>query len=385
VGLLKSKLEQFVKKKGYQIVRYSKNKKRWLHISRASRKTGISRPTIYKLLEAYPELPNKTQPKYVKTFEQSEGYGLLELTYKKKICPAEWRQTVRDCILAWRHLGGSSDNKKDPVCWTIDDWRQIWNMKDFYSKEAGGLLEQHATRLRRMMYSCDMAEALRKFKGKKTPQGKHLDWYLHDPDIKKLIAHIEDPDSLIFVLLGISTGARASALLRIRLEWVDFYAKTIKVYEPKVKAFAYKYPPFNVFDLLKKYVEDRWLKPKDKLFPRNYAFYCNAMKKAGVRAGLRKSTTTHILKHTYISQAHKHGVSAETVVDQVKTELRTIRKYYQHQSEAKMRHEMQGTDFKHVPFHEWLGALNYFFKARYNQLKITSTPRRVLSISPIAT
>jgi integrase/predicted DNA-binding transcriptional regulator AlpA len=381
VGLSKSKLEQFIKKKGYQIVKYSKTKGCWLYISEASRRTGLSRPTIYKLLEAYPELPRKIQPKYVKTFEESEGYQLLKLTYKKEISRSEWQQTIRDCVLAWRHVGGSSENKKDSISWTIDDWREIWHMGIFYSEEAGGVLEQHATRLRRVMYSCDMAEALRKFRRKKPPQGKHLDWFLHYSDIKKLISDIEAPDALVFVLLGISTGARASALLRIKLEWVDFYSKTIKVYEPKVKVFAYEYPPFYVFDFLKKYVDDRQLKPKDRLFPRSYTFYCNAMKKAGTRAGLQKKTTTYILKHTYVSQAHKHGVSAETVVDQVKTELRTIKKYYQHQNEAKMRHKMQGTDFKHVPFHEWIEALSCFFKARYNQLKVTSTSQRVLSIS----
>jgi predicted DNA-binding transcriptional regulator AlpA len=200
VGLSKAKLEQFVKKKGYHIVRYNKTKKRWLHISEASRKTGLSRPTIYKLLEAHPKPPSKTRPKYVRTFEESEGYRLLELTYKKKVCPAEWQQTLRDCLLAWRHIGGFSDNKKDPVCWTVEDWRQIWNMKVFYSKEAGGLLEQHATRLRRMMYSCDMAEALRKFKGKKAPQGKHKDWFLHDHEIKLLVAQIKEKETLLFVL-----------------------------------------------------------------------------------------------------------------------------------------------------------------------------------------
>jgi predicted DNA-binding transcriptional regulator AlpA len=294
VGLSKSKLEQFIKKKGYQIVKYSKTKGCWLYISEASRRTGLSRPTIYKLLEAYPELPRKIQPKYVKTFEESEGYQLLKLTYKKEISPSEWQQTIRDCVLAWRHVGGSSENKKDSISWTIDDWREIWDMGIFYSEEAGGVLEQHATRLRRVMYSCDMAEALRKFRRKKPPQGKHLDWFLHYSDIKKLISDIEAPDALVFVLLGISTGARASALLRIKLEWVDFYSKTIKVYEPKVKVFAYEYPPFYVFDFLKKYVDDRQLKPKDRLFPRSYTFYCNAMKKAGTRAGLQKKTTTHI-------------------------------------------------------------------------------------------
>jgi predicted DNA-binding transcriptional regulator AlpA len=126
VGLSKAELDQFVKKKGYQIVRYSKTKKRWLYISEAARRTGLSRPTVYKLLEAYPEPPSKTRPKYVETFEQSEGYRLLELAYNKEICPAEWEQTVRDGLLAWRHIGGTSDNKKDSrarACWTIDDWR----------------------------------------------------------------------------------------------------------------------------------------------------------------------------------------------------------------------------------------------------------------------
>jgi integrase len=185
--------------------------------------------------------------------------------------------------------------------------------------------------------------------------------------------------------MGISTGARASALLRIKVEWIDFYSKTIKVYEPKVNVFAYKYPPFCVFDILKEYIAEVNLSPEDQVFPRGYSFYVKAMKEAGKNAGIRRNVTTHILKHTYVSQAYRHGVSAETVVEQVKTELRTLLKYYQAKSEKKMRYEMQGTDFKHVPFHEWMGALSYFFKERYNQLKANSTSRRVLLTSPIAT
>jgi integrase len=258
-------------------------------------------------------------------------------------------------------------------------------MKIFYSKEAVGLLEQHATHLRRMMYSCDMTEALRKFKGKKAPQGKHKDWFLHDHEIKLLVDHIAEEDTLLFVLLGISTGARASALLRIKVEWIDLYSKTIKVYEPKVKVFTYKFPPYCVFDLLKEYLREKNLRPECQVFPRGYSFYVRAMKAAGKRAGIRRNVTTHILKHTYVSQAYRHGVSAETVVEQVKTELRTLLKYYQAKDEKRMRHEMQGTDFKHVPFHEWLGALSYFFKERYNQLKSTSTSRRILLVSPTAT
>jgi len=368
VSVSKSSLEQFIKHRGYEIVGYSKSKKRWLHISEASRRTGLSRPTIYTLLEQYPEPPSKTKPKYVKTFEESEGYRLLTLTYKKEICEAEWKQTVRDCLLAWRHVGGSNENRKDPISWTIDDWREIWNMEAFFSQEAGGFLEQHATRLRRMMYSLDMAEALRKFKGKKTPQGKHKDWFLHDHEIKLLVAQITDKDTLLFVLLGISTGTRASALLRIKVEWIDFYSKTIKLYEPKVKVFAYKYPPHCVFDLLKEYIEEKNLSSEDEVFVKGYSFYLNAMKDAGKNAGIRRRVTTHILKHTYVSQAHRHGVSAETVVEQVKTELRTLLKYYQAKDENKMRHEMQGTEYKTIPFHQWIAELSYYFKLKYEKL-----------------
>lgn len=365
------KLDQFIKYKGYEIVKQvkrGKHKGKWRNISEASRRTQLSRPTIYTILEAYPEPPSKTKPKYVDTFENSEGYRLLTLTYKKTISPSEWQQTVRDCLIAWRKIGGSSDNKKDPISWSIDDWREIWNLEEFYSEEAGGVLEQHATRLRRMMYSCDQAEALRKFKGKKPPQGKHRQWFLHDHEIKELVSKVEDKDTLLFIELGIATGARASALLRIRVEWIDFHSKTIKVFEPKVKTYAYKYPPYCVFELLRTYIEEKNLKPKDRVFPRNYDFYVKAMKEAGEKANLKKTITTHILKHTYVSQAHAHGVSAETVVEQVKTELRTLMKYYQAKNEAKMRAEMQGSKFEHIPFHQWLGTLSYFFKARYQEL-----------------
>jgi len=37
--------------------------------------------------------------------------------------------------------------------------------------------------------------------------------------------------------------------------------------------------------------------------------------------------------------------------------------------EAKLRHEMQGTIYKAIPFHEWIIELNTYFKARYGKLK----------------
>ncbi|MFX0201202.1 MAG: hypothetical protein ACFFCW_34220 [Candidatus Hodarchaeota archaeon] len=58
----KTILDRFVKLGGYETVRRNGNRK-WRGILGASKRTGLSRPTIYAILEKYPEPPNKTVPK----------------------------------------------------------------------------------------------------------------------------------------------------------------------------------------------------------------------------------------------------------------------------------------------------------------------------------
>jgi len=48
-----SVLDQFVRLGGYDIVQRKEGK--WKNITEASRKTGLSRPTIYRLLVEHPE------------------------------------------------------------------------------------------------------------------------------------------------------------------------------------------------------------------------------------------------------------------------------------------------------------------------------------------
>jgi hypothetical protein len=143
-----------------------------------------------------------------------------------------------------------------------------------------------------------------------------------------------------------------------------------------------KYPPFAVFDLLKTYMEDLGLCPDDKVFPSSYDFHVRSLREAGRKAKLRKNVSTHILKHTFVSQARRHRVSAEVIVEMTGTELRTLEKFYTGKDEAKIRFEMQGIDYDAKPFHEWVTNLSYFFRARYNQLKGNSTSRRVLLMPP---
>ena len=55
------------------------------------------------------------------------NYKLLKEMYGKTLSAGEWGQTVKDVRDAWLHLGGSSENKKDPVSWTEKDFKQIIN------------------------------------------------------------------------------------------------------------------------------------------------------------------------------------------------------------------------------------------------------------------
>ena|GEM_PF-3754663 len=43
--------------------------------------------------------------------------------------------------------------------------------------------------------------------------------------------------------------------------------------------------------------------------------------------------------------------------------------FYRAKDEAKLRHEMQCTVYKAIPFHEWIGTLSPYFRARYGELK----------------
>ena len=93
------------------------------------------------------------------------------------------------------------------------------------------------------------------------------------------------------------------------------------------------------------------------------------LKKAGRKAKLGKNISTHIMKHTFVTQANRHGVSAETIVHQTGTELRCLEKFYRATNEKKLRNEMQGTTYKTTTFYEWVRKLGILFKARYGKLK----------------
>jgi integrase len=366
--ILESKLDQFVKRGGYETVKQIKRGKRkgkFRNISEASRKTGISRPTIYAILEKYPEKPSKTKPKFMESLETSEGFKAIEEMYKARISANGWyniKRTLRDAVTIIGY-------NKDPVSWTEEDYRTLWYHAQFHSEECKGIGKKPATALRQLMRATNNHNLLAKFKYNNPPEGKKKNWFLHTSEIKDIVAHIENRETLLLLFTGISTGARHSGLESIKIENLDFNDNAIEVYEKKVRGHVLKFPPVEVMKLIERYVNDENLKATDNLFQHGYAWHLNKLKKAGRKAGVKKTVSTHILKHTFVSQAHRHGVSGSTISNQTGTELRCLVKFYRAESEDLLRSEMQGIEYKHKPFHVWVRELSYYFRARYEALK----------------
>lgn len=330
----KNVLDRFVKLGGYETVKKKRGK--WKNISLASKRTGLSRPTIYAILEEYPDPPSKTRPKYIDEFEESEGYRLLKEKYQKNVTAGTFQHRVKPIMKAWKFL-----NKKDPVSWNEQDYLKIWNIEEFNIPEIG-FDENIASAFHIMMKLTKQAHLIDQpeFKGHKHPAGKKKLWFMHEPEIKDTALTQLEIDSLLFEFGGICWGARASAMLGVKVKDISFHDRSIQVFEKKMKKkanpYVAKYPPLAFLRLLKQYIEDFSLQPEDTIFPKSYTFYNEALKNAGVKANLKKNLSTHILKHTFVSQGHRHRLSRETIIEMTGTEDQTIKKFYLSVDEKKL-------------------------------------------------
>lgn len=368
MSISNAKLDQFVKMGGYDIVEQIKRGKRkgqWRHVSEASRRTKVSRPTIYAILAEYPEPPSKTQPKYFEVLEESEGYRRVTEMWSKKLGKHEWGNQKHTMRRAIKILGYN----KDPMTWSEEDYLKLWNSEELHSDECKGIAKRFAVCLRRVMKSTNKHNLLAKFKFNNPPEGKKKQWFLHTNEIKALIQHIPNSETLMLTLLGITTGARHSGLMSIKVDKIDFNDNNIEVFERKVRDYVLKFPPLPVMRLLQVYVDDQNLGAGDSLFKHGYKWHLDVLKNAGKDAKVKKKVSTHILKHTYVSQAHRHGVSGSTISNQTGTELRCLVKFYRAEDENLLRKEMQGVEYNHKPFWEWAGELAARFVNRYNVIR----------------
>jgi len=365
IQISKKTLDQFVKLGGYEIVRFDPKKRRWKGISKASRITKIHRDTITRLLKEFPTKPvKKIMPKYYEDFKESTGYKRLKIAIGHR---SWFKNVVRVTLEAFHFLGN-----KDPIYWTVDDIRKLRSSSlKMRNPITNDIDPNKATELRRALNALGKYDLLPVLKNvPKPPAGKKLEWYLEENDLISMVHNVERPDTLLYFYVGITAGARHSGIMTLTPERIKPAHQEMLIYEPKRKEYVAKIIPSSVIDLLNQYIVDFGFKGDQRIFPMSYARYNRRLKETGEKAGLTSTTTTHILKHTFVSQASFHGVSLDVVSAQTGTDEATLKKFYRAENIRRLRHELLGEEYGVMPFHEWVEkVLHPHFASRYKEIK----------------
>ena len=358
----KATLDQFVRLGGYQILKREAETKRWKGIQKAAQVTRLSDETIRTILRQHPEPPSKTLPIYARDFYESEGCRILREKYGHE-------KYFKLDLIPITIQGFKILDKKDPVSWTEEDFEKLWNHPDLQDSMTKHIEFTKSVNLRRVLKAIGRADLLEKFTTKKRPPGTKRHWYLSNKDIIAVIVHIEEVDVLLLFYEGIATGARWSGLITTRPDKINYEESILQIYEPKTKQWVDKYVQRCLLDLIVRYIGHFSISDTERLYKRSYSIYCSRLKRAGKAGGVKHTVSTHIMKHTNVTQATNRGVSLEVVSQQTGTNPQTLKEYYFGVNTEKMRHELLGENYTFEPFHVWLKKLHPHFAKRFEEIK----------------
>lgn len=345
-------VHKFVSGNGYELIeKFGK--------SETSRLLKIDRNTIASILKEYPTRPDKTLPKYVFQWEETDGNKLFNEKYQGKL--RGFRNYVYHGLKAWLLLG-----KKDPCSWDVEDFRKLWNAEDFRDPETNKIRYQDAAIFRKWMRAigktdlCNLEEFTTK--GLARPKGLRKQWFLEDAEIMGLIEATERADLLVAFVVALLSGGRASSVMPtdtgkgIRPIDIDEQNSGILMFEPKRKKYVLRLFHRKVIELLKRYIADSEIKPNEPIFL-GYNTMRVFLKDAALKARISKISemfgSWHITKHTFVTQGMYHGLSMETVVEQAGTDPQTLLDFYAGMKEKKLRAELLGEKIEVEPFHAW--------------------------------
>lgn len=366
----KTTLKLFEDKGGYDTL--ESETKGWTAygiISRLAKKTGLSRPVIYDIKKSYPIRPSKIMFKYQVKFLESEGWQrvVAGITPKQR----KYITDIQRVMLKAFHFLGDID----PAGWTVEDIQKLRrNCVDMRDTETEDIRFENAVNLRRSLRSMRKYELLEALKDVPKRKPGKLQWFLQEEDLIKFIHSIIEVDTLLLFYTGDLSGARFSGIVTLTPERVNATQGEFLIYEPKMaakgRAWVYKNAPRCFFDLLTKYMVDFNIRGKERLFKWSYTTYNKRLKEAGRRAGLTKTTSTHILKHTFVSLASLHNVSLDVISMQTGTDEETLKSFYRAESDKRKRHELMGETYTVKPWYTFIkDDIHPHFEKRYNEIK----------------
>jgi len=360
-------VRRFEEMGGYDLLEKSpKGWESWGIKSELAKKTGISYPMILEIEKTYPVRPSKTKLVYVARFEDSRAYEVIKEKFGKR---DDFKDIERSLLRAYHSLGDT-----EPIFWGSTEWRKVWDNPEFQDPQTKHIEFGMSVDLRNVMRALGKHQFLDEFTTKKRPKGARRQAYLEDKDVEHMILlGIVEIDTLLLFYLGITAGGRISSLIATLPEKVNYEINAISMFEPKMvgkgKAWVDRFFQPETLNLLKRFIMDFGIKPNERIFRWSEATYNDRLIKAGERAITRIRVTTHVLKHTFVSQASKRGVSLDTVSRQTGTDPTTLKEYYMAEDIPKVRYELLDEKYEVERFGAWVKKLNPLFERRYVELK----------------
>lgn len=348
--------------------------------AQAAAKMGLSRTTIDKYLDQYsmmPQKPKLTIPKYYAEWEQTECAQKIRERYwdratDKLGSTGMWLNTYLRA--AWKARG-----KKDPLTFDLEDFQFFFGTAtqapypEFLDPQTNKIAFEKAVAVRfamRMGKSRDLVNDPRfTTRGLKREAGRKKHWYLEEDEIIRTVNCIKEADTLMFMYLDTLIGGRGGATLGLTVDRIHRKELFLMLYEPKVKRTVEK----DLFDFslefIWQYIIDYNI--KDKLFPEDLKEYNKRLSQASKDAGLpeQKTITSHMFKHTCVTQMSLHGIDIDVISDYVGTDPKTLMDYYRGGGREKIRAQILDLPRRQETWKQFVQKIHPYFVARYDYLR----------------
>jgi hypothetical protein len=360
-------IEQFINANGFEIATEK-------GVTAAAQASGLSRPTVYAILQDYKKKPLLRPSTDKEQWANCEGAKLFQVRHRNRI--KTWKKSYSIGFVSWLFLG-----KKDPIKWSVDDYRKLWNYEEFTDSVTKRIRDTAAFSLRLWMRTLDKIDILKleEFgtRGLKRPKSRKT-WFLEDKDIAVLIQKTQRHDLLIFEDIGFNSGGRASSILGVRPLDCNFEKNIVLMFEAKINDYRPRFLNEGCMGRIKRYIQDYSISPDKPLFP-SYSTIRKALKAVAKEADIPQLASmkgaTHIFKHTFVTQGAFHNLSMESISQQTGTSPTTLQGFYVGVKENKLRHELLGEKLEVLAFHEWIETFEDLWNQQYSSIQVHKKTR----------
>ncbi len=151
-------------------------------------------------------------------------------------------------------------------------------------------------------------------------KGFKLPNVLSKQEVKRLLSVIENIKHKAIAITIYATGVRLQELLNLTITDIDSKRMTIRIKQGKGRKDRYVMLSEELLKILRKYYENVKPKPKTFLFP---GMYLNkhmnrrqvqrVIHDAGLKAGIKKPATPHILRHSFATHLLENGTNIRII------------------------------------------------------------------------